>query len=164
MRKLFSWPLRALSAGVNRMEYELSPGTPSSKCGLSYGLMIALLCLLALVSLGGCTNLSNETGATNVSTVSDKVVVESGRALILANLAYQTVGTAAAVGIEKGLIVGETKVRVQKASQKATDALVLGEKALSAADKGVAAITAMDAIEELCGIHASLSIACEAVK
>lgn len=118
------------------------------------------------LALASCTGLSGvqSPGASPVEAVTDRVVVEGARGLILANLAYQTVGTAAAIGIEKGLITGTTKTRVQAVSQKIADALADGQKAVTTGDKAVSAAAALASIDELCGLHPTLQRACAAVR
>ena len=128
------------------------------------GIIAALfLPMLAGALLSGCTPMAAAGGGA-VASASDRVVVEGGRALILANLAYQTVGTAAAIGIEQGVITGSTKVRVQAISQRVTDALTAGERAVLTGDKAASAAQALAGIDELCGLHPTLVRACAAVR
>lgn len=125
--------------------------------------LILIPLALALSSCMGAGAIQSP-GSTPVHTVTDRVVVEAGRGLILANLAYQTVGTAAAVGIEKGLITGTTKTRVQAVSQKIANALADGEKAVKTGDKAASAAAALASIDELCKLHPTLQRACAAVR
>lgn len=103
-------------------------------------------------------------GTAPVQAVADQVVVTGARGLILANLAYQTVGTAAAIGIEQGAITGETKERVKEISREVVAALVDGEKKIASADKAVSAAAALASIDKLCALHPTLRRACAAVK
>lgn len=167
IKRIFAWPRMAVTGFVERFEDGvLNPDGPNKHFPLW---LIALTVLICAIPIGGCSLAAPATAGTSaptsvVSVVSDKVVVEGGRALILANLAYQTVGTAAAVGIEQGVITGETKVKVQRASQKAVDALDAGQRALLAGDKAAAAVAAMGAVDELCGLHSVLARACSAIR
>lgn len=96
-----------------------------------------------------------------VKAVADAVVVEGGRAMILANLAYQTAGTATAIAIENGWIKGPAKVAAQAASQKAAAALVAGQRAILTADKASNAAAALSAVGALCDIHPFIADACK---
>lgn len=128
-------------------------------------LMILVSVALALTGCGPINSAGSiPAPAGVVQAGGDRVVVEGGRALILANLSYQTVGTAAALAIENGWIAGPAKVRVQRASQKAVDALEAGQRALTTVDKASSAAAAFSAIDELCAIHPFIKSACERVK
>lgn len=104
------------------------------------------------------------TSPTPVAAAGDTVVVEGGRALILANLVYQTVGTAAAITIENGWVKGDAKLKVQAASQRVVDALGDGEKAVLTADKATSAAKALSAIGDLCALHPFIKAACDRAK
>lgn len=125
-------------------------------------LVLTPLCL----ALASCTGLGGvqSPGSTPVQAVADQVVVTGARGLILANLAYQTVGTAAAVGIEQGVITGATKERVKEISREVVVALVDGEEKVASADKAVSAAAALASIDKLCALHPTLRRACEAVR
>lgn len=166
IKRILFWPFTA----TRQLAIDFERSTREPEVGNRPGLIVlALLIVFLAIPLGGCALAAPvSAGATAptsvVSVASDKVIVEGGRALILANLAYQTVGTAAAVGIEQGIIIGETKVKVQRASQKAVDALEAGQRALLAGDKASAAVAAMGAVDELCGLHSVLMRACNSVR
>jgi hypothetical protein len=118
---------------------------------------------LALASCSGLGGIESP-GPTPAQAVADKVVVTGARGLILANLAYQTVGTAAAIGIEQGAITGGTKDQVKAVSQEVVEALVKGEQGVRSADKAASAAAAMASIDKLCGLHPTLKRACEATR
>ena len=118
---------------------------------------------LALAACNGLGGISSP-GSAPVQVVADRVVVEGARGLILANLAYQTVGTAAAIGIEQGVITGATKDRVKEVSREVTEALVDGERKVTKADKAASAAAALASIDKLCALHPTLQRACAAVR
>lgn len=123
---------------------------------------LVALTLLAL-ALIGCAPVQSAGGIATkppVQAAADSVVVEGGRALILANLAYQTAGTAAATAIEMGWLKGDAKVKVQSASQRAVDALSAGERAVLTADKASQAAAALSAVGDLCELHPFIKAAC----
>jgi len=132
----------------------------------------AMPLLLCLAPLGACAGLGAPFGGAGsgsatggpVAAVGDAVVIEGGRALIIANLVYQSVGTAAAIGIERGIITGDTKVKVKAASARIVDALDKGERAVLAGDKAVSAAQALDGLDDLCALHPTLAAACAAVR
>lgn len=95
-----------------------------------------------------------------VGQVADKVVVESARGLILANLAYRTAGTAAAIGMEQGLITGTTKEKVKQTSQTVVDALQKAEGAVTKVDRATAVNDAFEAIDLLCTLSPAIQRAC----
>lgn len=124
-------------------------------------LMIAAMMLIGLAGCGPVRSAGTVAPAAPVTAAADRVVVEGGRALILANLAYQTAGTAAATAIEMGWIKGVAKVKVQVASQRAVDALAAGERAIQTADKATQVAAALSAVGELCALHPFIKAACE---
>lgn len=126
--------------------------------------LAALVCLFLAATGCSMTGVTPPGDKAPVEAVADRVVVEGGRGLILANLAYQTVGTAAAIGIEQGAITGGTKLKVQRASQRAIEALEAGERAVLTADKAASAAAALAAVDELCGLHPTLARACSALR
>lgn len=123
----------------------------------------AMIALSLLLCIGGCAPVG-AAGPAPVQTASDRVVVEGGRALILANLAYQTAGTATAVAIDAGWLKGEAKTKAQAASQRAVDALAAGERAILTTDKATQAVAAFSAVGELCSLHPFIKAACERAK
>ncbi len=125
--------------------------------------LILIPLTFALVSCAGLGGIQSS-GSASVEAVADKVVVTGARGLILANLAYQTVGTAAAIGIEQGAITGGTKDQVKAVSQEVVEALVKGEQGVRSADKAASAAAAMASIDKLCGLHPTLKRACEATR
>lgn len=169
MYKLFiAWPVHMMEKAGARLAWEHGPSRTSKDCKLTF-LLGMIFCLLIPLALMGCNFATPATASAAspssvVTATADKVVIEGGRALVIANLAYQTVGTAAAIGIEQGVITGETKVKVKLASQKAYDALATGQKALLAGDKAASAVAAIGAIDQLCALHPVLATACAAVR
>lgn len=129
------------------------------------GWLMILICLaLAASGCGPIQSAGSIATKPPVQTAADTVVVEGGRALILANLAYQTAGTAAATAIEMGWVKGDAKAKVQAASQRAVDALTAGERAIQTADKASQAAAALSAVGELCALHPFIKSACERAK
>jgi len=118
------------------------------------------------IGLAGCTPVPAPATVTTapIAAAGDRVIVEGGRALILANLVYQTAGTAAAITIENGWVKGDAKAKVQAASQRAVDALAAGERAIQTADKATQAAAALSAVGELCSLHPFIKAACERAK
>lgn len=127
-----------------------------------------LILIPCLIFMAGCSPVqsagSTAAPSSPVAAAGDAVVVQGGRALILANLAYQTAGTAAATAIEMGWIEGDAKKVVQAASQRAVDALSAGERAILTADKATQAAAALSAVGELCAVHPFIKAACERAK
>lgn len=120
-----------------------------------------MIAAMMLIGLAGCGPVQSAGSVAPVQATADRVVVEGGRALILANLAYQTAGTAAAVALENGWVKGDAKAKVQAASQRAVDALTAGESAIRTADKATQAAAALSAVGELCALHPFIKAACE---
>lgn len=144
------------------MRFQLIDGERQPTALLGW-LMVAASLAIGLV---GCTPVpAPATVATApIQAAGDRVVVEGGRALILANLVYQTAGTAAAITIENGWVTGDAKAKVQAASQRAVDALSAGERAIQTADKATQAAAALSAVGELCALHPFIKAACERAK
>jgi hypothetical protein len=130
----------------------------------SFTLFLATVLFVVGMLLSGCAPPRSVGAAAPVAAAGDAVVVQGGRALIFANLAYQTAGTAAALGIENGWIKGNAKVSIQAASQRAVDALADGERAVSAADKAASAARALAAVGDLCALHPLIKAACDRAK
>ncbi len=124
-------------------------------------LMIAAMMLIGLAGCAPLQSAGTVAPAAPVTATADRVVVEGGRALILANLAYQTAGTAAATALEMGWVKGDAKAKVQAASQRAVDALSAGERSIQTADKATQAAAALSAVGELCALHPFIKAACE---
>lgn len=134
----------------------------------SFALLLATIAVVLGLLLAGCSPIATAGSVASsprpFEATADTVVVEGGRALIIANLAYQTAGTAAALAIENGWIKGEAKAKVQAASQKAVDALQAGERAVLTADKASQAAAALSAVGELCAVHPFIKAACDRTK
>lgn len=126
-------------------------------------LMIAAMMLIGLAGCAPVQSAGTVAPAAPIQAAGDRVVVEGGRALILANLVYQTAGTAAAITLENGWVKGDAKAKVQAASQRAVDALAAGERAIQSADKATQA-AALSAVGELCELHPFIKAACERAK
>lgn len=121
---------------------------------------------MVLIGSSGCAPVQSagSVAAPVVAATGDRVVVEGGRALIIANLVYQTAGTAAAIAIENEWVKGDAKAKVQAASQRAVDALEVGERAIQTADKATQAAAALSAVGDLCELHPFIKAACERAK
>jgi hypothetical protein len=134
--------------------------------------LLGWLMVLAMILIGasGCAPVQSAGSVAApvvtapVKATADTVIVEGGRGLILANLAYQTVGTAAAIAIENDWVKGDAKVKVQAASQRAVDALEAGERAVQTADKATQAAAALSAVGDLCELHPFIKAACDRAK
>jgi len=136
---------------------------------IRFGIIAAAIACASLASCGVGVGAVASAGskapaAPAVVAVGDQVVVQGGRALILANLTYQTIGTAAAIGMEQGLITGETKVKVKAVSAEIASNLAKGERALLAGDKALSAAAALGAVDRLCKLHPIITRACEAAR
>jgi len=87
--------------------------------------------------------------AGRVDAVAGRVLVTGTQGLILANLVYQTVGTAALAGMEAGVIAGPLKDQVKALDRRVIAALGSGRRAKDAAAQARAAATALAALGEI---------------
>jgi hypothetical protein len=140
-----------------------------------FGWLACAICLFVpLLLLGGCGDkLPLGTGSAPVTApaassgavaLSDRVIIKGGQALVIANAAYQTIGTAAAIGIEKGVITGPLKVEVKAASARVSSALDKGNRALQSGDKAASAVEALDGLDKLCDLTPVLATACKVLR
>lgn len=112
------------------------------------------LALVWLIPLAGCSYNTNTlpapaTPSTPIASAADKVVLTGAKGLIFANLIYQSLGTPVAVGLEQGVIKGETAVRVKALSRTTVNALQAGRNAATDADKARYANLALSALETI---------------
>lgn len=149
-------------------------GQPTNR----FGWIACAMCLLApLLLLGGCgdklpldtagaapVTVPAGSGNSGAAALGDRVIIKGGQALVIANASYQTIGTAAAIGMEKGLITGTAKVQVKAVSAKIAAALDRGNTALQTGDKAASAVEALDGLDELCGLTPVLATACKVIR
>lgn len=114
------------------------------------GILIA--CAMA-IGLSGCgPGMAVISAGQTVAAVGERVTIESTKALIYAELAYQGVAESALVATRAGLIRGETAARLQTYNRLALEALRKGKAATNAVARAreVAALfKQVDAIRSL---------------
>lgn len=95
--------------------------------------------------LAACSPTVATSSAGNTTAVADIVEIESTRALIVAELAYQSVAQAALAGIQSGLIQHNDAVAVRNLNRTATAALVAAKAAHSATVRAAEVAKLIDA-------------------
>lgn len=104
-----------------------------------------LFVFLALsLALGGCAS-----NGASPRGVSESVLVEGTRALVVAEYAYNSVATSVEAATDAGLIKGDTATAIRKANARATEALAVGKATQDVGQRAVAASTVFDVVEEL---------------
>ena len=102
-----------------------------------------LAALVALPLLGGCE--SFQLGQTSVAVASGQVSIEAEKALIIAHLAYNALGTQLIAAANSGVLTGSDAAQAKVIYSKAGDALKLADAADKAANEANLAAAIMQA-------------------
>lgn len=111
---------------------------------ISLVVIAALVMAVSSPMLAGCT-----TAATNTATASDTVVLESTRALLVAEYAYSAAAQAALAATRAGLIKGPDAAKLRSINAAATQALVAGRGARDAVERATQAAIVIDQVARI---------------